>query len=130
MPEFERMFQWDDDDTMTSLLGGAIHSPAFMVGHKGVPIVLTRGSTVLDAQTVVIVPASGSRSTTPETPGSSAGLGGQDYVYLVGTRGHAEIADFNVARGDLFTYQGVKHRITYVDKTMAGKTEARAVATQ
>ena len=131
MSVIDRYLGWNDEGGIEGWLDDANRAGgvAFMIGHRGISVVLTRGATALAAQTVLLVPASGSRSTTPETK-SGSGIGGTDNVYLIGTRGHPTIADFNVARGDLFSHQGTRFRITYVDKTMNGKTEARGESIQ
>lgn len=129
MPDFSAWMNWRDTEHLEGWLDDAnpASEVAFIVGHRGVSITLVRGSTPLAAQTVLLVPASGGRTTTPE-PTGGAGVAGKDYVFLIGTRGHPTLADFNVARGDRFTLDGARYEVTYVDKTMAGKTEARAEA--
>lgn len=131
MSVIDRYLGWDDGSGIEGWLDDANRAGgvAFMIGHRGTSVTLKRGATTLAAQTVLLVPASGARSSTPE-PQSASGVGGNDFVFLIGTRGHPTLADLNVQRGDLFAHNSIRYRVTYVDKTMPGKCEARAEAAQ
>jgi len=126
MPDFTRWMNWDEESNLEDWLDDANRAGgvAFMIGHRGVSVVLVRDGAPLAAQTVLLVPASGSRSSTPEAAGG-AGIAGTDNVYLIGTSGHGDMADLDVQRGDRFALAGVVYEITYVDRTMIGKVEAR-----
>jgi hypothetical protein len=131
MSDFARWMNWDDEGSLNRLLDDVnfASEASFIVGYQGVSITLKRGNTDLSAQTVLLVPASGGRTTTPE-PQSASGVGGKDTVYLIGTRGHPTQPDFDVKRGDLFNHGGTVYRVTYVDKTMPGKVECRCESGQ
>lgn len=126
MPDFTRWMNWSDENNLENWLDDANRAGgvAFMIGHRGVSVTLVRGASALPAQTVLLVPASGSTTRTTEAQ-SGGGVAGKEYYYMIGTRGHPDLDDFGVARGDRFRHEGVTYECTYVDKTMIGKTEAR-----
>ena len=129
MPDFSAWMNWRDTEHLETWLDDAnpASEVAFIVGHRGVSVTLVRGATPLAAQTVLLVPASGASSTTRE-PAGGGGIAGETYSYLIGPRDHPTLDDFDVARGDLFTHEGAKYKVDFVDKTMPGKTEARCSA--
>jgi hypothetical protein len=129
MPDFTRWMGWEDENALEGWLDQLNRSGgvAFMMGHQGVSITLVRNGAPLASQTVLLVPASGARSSTPEEKGA-AGVGAKDYVFVIGTRAHPVLPDLDIAKGDMFTVGGARYTVTYVDYTMIGKIEARAEA--
>lgn len=93
----------------------------FILGHRGVSIVLVRNGTPIAAQTMFVGPMNTPRETSAEQ-GQSAK---QEYI-IIGE------ADLNIRRGDRFSYQPVNanqlnYEVTSVDKSLHGQVQARAV---
>lgn len=87
----------------------------------GVSILLARGSTDIDAQTVIIAHES-ARAT--ENRNSGSGIGTGQVIYLIGD------TTFDVEPGDRFKYQGVIYDVVAVQKDVPGRIRAQAEAKQ
>lgn len=129
MPDLGRLLDWDGK-AADSVDGFArAEGIDYMLGQRGVPVVLVRAGSALAAQTVLIVPA----RVRDEATGA-AGQAARAQMTVIGTRGHATRADLNIRRGDRFRYpnaaDGTQYEVTHVDRTQAGKVEARADAVQ
>lgn len=114
----------DDLSADTASLASDI---AYMIVQQGVAVTLLRGSSDLDPQTVVITPVS---SLPQDVKSGASNNAGRIRLLLVGTLDHPTLEDFDVQFGDRFVYKGTSYKVTYVDKTMAGKVEASAESTQ
>lgn len=95
----------------------------FLLAHRGVSIVLRRGSTNLAAQTVMIVPDS---NTTSQERSADQGQSATQRFFVIGT------ASLDIQRGDTFSYQPVNanqrnFEVMSVDRTLPGQVQARAM---
>ncbi len=96
---------------------------SFLLGHRGVSLVLRRGTTNLPAQTVQIVPDT---NTSSQERSADQGQCAAQRFFVIGT------ASLNIQRGDTFSYQPVNanqrnFEVISVDKTLPGQVQARAM---
>jgi hypothetical protein len=60
----------------------------------------------------------------------SAGIAGAGRVVLIGYRSYPGKTDFDVQRGDRFSYSSTVYQVTYIDDTIPGRREAVAESSQ
>ena len=95
--------------------------PAFLLAHRGVSIVLTRGNSTIAAQTVVLTPAN-----QPSQREGDAGQSGKQEYVVIG------LSSLNIRRGDRFSHNPVtanalNFEVISVDKTLPNMVQARAM---
>ena len=96
---------------------------------QGQDIVLTRNSTTLDAQRVIVAPITGTTVEERFGPPGQQRTSTID-IMLIGPRNHPSLPDFDVARGDRFAIGTARYEVIYVDVSLNGKTEARCASFQ
>lgn len=101
-------------------------SVAFMIGHRGVSLVLTRGNTTLAAQDMLLAPLA--KANFANEQGTDSGIGTSNQVLV--------LADdsANMQRGDRFSFPVGTVRLNYeiirVEKTLAGQLQGIAEEVQ
>lgn len=129
MPDLGRFLDWAGKAADMAGEAARAEGVEYMLGHRGVSIMLVRGGSALAAQTVLLVPARARTESTGE-----AGQAARAQMTLIGTKGHPTLTDLNIQRGDRFRYPnaagGTQYEVTHVDRTQPGKVEARADAMQ
>lgn len=96
---------------------------------QGQDIVLTRGSSTLESQRVIVAPIAGTTVEQMYGPTGQMRTGTMDTL-LIGPRNHPALPDFNVQRGDRFAIGASRYEVIFVDTSIAGKTEARCASFQ
>lgn len=100
--------------------------PAFIISRDEVSIVLTRNGSNQTAQNFRVAPFSSRQSGEEKTQRNNTA--GSNQVYLIGASG------VDVKAGDIFKYPSAgnvaTYRVTFVDKTMPNKVEARCEGVQ
>lgn len=96
---------------------------SFLLNHRGVSVVLRRGTNNLAAQTVLIAPDT---SAVPQEKDADQGQSAKLRYLVVGT------ASLDIQRGDTFSYLPTNanqrnFEVISVDRTLPGQTQARAV---
>ena len=103
------------------------HDPSFIIGRNEISLVVSRVVSGVDtdqaAQTCAIFPASRQYSTRVMEGKSGAQISDND-VIVVGD------SSFDIQAGDIFVYQTIHYKVSYVDYTMPTKVEALAKAVQ
>lgn len=122
MPDIGKLLNWDGKATCLIDDFPRAEGVEFMIGHRGVSLILVRSTGPLAAQTVLLMPAGRTRL---EVEGE-AGEMSKASMAVIGVRNHPTLPDLDIRRGDRFAYDGHQYEVTHVDTTMAGKTEARA----
>lgn len=93
-----------------------------MLGHRGVSVVIRRGSTNLTAQTLLIAPAGRSSNTSERS--SEAGQSATEQLLLVG------MATADLQKNDRFMYPASAGRLNYeikrVERALFGMLQAFA----
>lgn len=92
--------------------------------EQPVSVTLIRNGTALTAQTCRI-----EYDTTKDGAGviSEAGQSSQQWVIVYGVSGHPSVTDMDIARNDLFAYDGQRFRVVSLIK-VPGEVQARAEA--
>lgn len=102
----------------------------FMADYReGLDVVLVRAGVSLSSQRVVLTWIAGTTSTT--NSGAAGSTGNLDLI-LTGPKGHPTLSDFNVAKGDKFSFSHVvgsntivaRYEVTFVDTSLDGKIDA------
>lgn len=96
---------------------------SFLLAHRGVSIVLRRGSTNLAAQTVLIVPDT---NTSSQERDAEQGQSAAQRYFVIGE------SDLDIQRGDTFSLNPVNanqrnFEVISVDKSLPGQVQARAI---
>jgi hypothetical protein len=83
-----------------------------LIQRKPVSITLTRGTTTIAAQTVRVEYGNEER----REPGASGALTVKRDVVVFGVKGHEseDVPDTNIAKGDIFVYEGQRLKVTDV----------------
>lgn len=124
MPDIGNYLGWMGTATLEDWLqqSDRADTTAFMIGHRGVSLVLVRAGTPLAAQTALLVP-SGRQTAAGEISGES-GQAAKEQLLIVG------LPTMNVQRGDRFKYPASMGRLNYevirVEETMVGSIQAYA----
>ena len=99
---------------------------ALIVGEKGVTLELLRatseGNVPLPEQMAVI--GHGRTSENDERRGG-AGSTGENIIYLIGVRDHNDLPDFDIQRGDILKYKGIRYRCESLDTSVKGRVRAQ-----
>ena len=128
MPDLSKFLNWDNDQADQWLTGQARSAGiSFMIGHRGMSVVLYRNNVAQAAQTMVVAPYG--QGTTTQEQRSDAGTSGRDELLIVG------LSTLDIRRGDEFSHNapgGVlrNYRVTYVEKSFTGMVQARAEKVQ
>lgn len=119
MPNLSTWINWAAAGNSESWLAQFAETPAFLLGRKGVSIVLYRNNAARTAQTMIVVPFGRGQSQERE---AEAGRTGVDRLLIVG------LSALDIQRGDEFSLNATgrrNYRVTNVDRTMA-MTQAQA----
>lgn len=100
---------------------------ARMIQDRPTSITLKRGATVLDGQTVL---ATQERSGAAQDVRGEAGTAGIGRLMLLGVQNHATLDDFDVKRGDRFSYGGMSWHVAVVQQHVPGVIEAHCEGVQ
>jgi hypothetical protein len=128
MPDFGAFIGWHDDGDLEEWYRQfeRADSVAFMIGHRGVSLVLVRGNTTLEAQTALIAPA-GQNTQASERRGEAV-IATMEQLVIIGLPG------MDIKRGDLFRHPGetgrLNWRVVRVEKAVHGMVQAYAEETQ
>jgi len=122
MPNLNTYLDWDATGDTEDWLSQFSRDPGFMIGHRGVSVVLYRDGVAQTAQDFLIAPL-GQASATQEA-NTEVGQGSRDELLVLG------FADADIRKGDEFRYQATgtrrNYRVTYVEKAVHNQTQSRA----
>lgn len=128
MPSLSNYLRSNDKDETLLDQHNRADSAQWLIDRDGVSITIIREGTPQTAQTCIVVqPGSTSRG---RESNYETGQAAQFDVILIGVRGHTSdaISDFDVARGDLFTYQSTQYEVLDVINVDSGQTVANCRA--
>jgi len=122
MPDFSAYLDWNEAGDLETWYRGAQRSAgvAFMIGHRGASVVLTRGTnTKLDAQNVLVVPATYGTSQLKADTGQSD----QQSVVIIA------MPDADIENGDRFSWNAtpsgrLNYTVKHVDRSLTGMIQA------
>lgn len=78
-----------------------------LIQRKPASITITRGTTTVAAQTVRVEFSNSER----QAEGTSGAITYKRDVIVFGVKGHEAIADTNIAKGDIFQYEGQRFKV-------------------
>jgi hypothetical protein len=128
MPRLGDFLGWQDQSTFNDWYrqferGSTV---GYMIGHRGITIVLVRGTTPRAEQRVLLVPAG--RDTTADSSERSSGSAASEQLLLIGP------PTLDIQRGDKFKHPSTIGRLNYevkrVERAVHGMIQAYAQETQ
>lgn len=122
MPDLSAYIGWHDDGAVEDWTAQFARDPGFMIGHRGVSVVLYRAGVAQTAQDFLIAPLGQTAQT--RDANTPVGQGSRDELLVLG------MADADIQKGDEFHYQAVgtrrNYRVVWVEKAAFNSTQARA----
>ena len=126
MPDLNTFLGWNETGDMEEWYREQERTPAFMIGHRGVDLVLVRNDVALPAQKVLLVPKASANASEKQ---NDTALAAMDALIVIGSD------SLDIERNDRFSFRPalanrLNYRIAYVEKTLEGMIQARAETIQ